>query len=175
MIPLKGHWANSHNDYQVQIDAHYQQGQFLLDFQLQTPTCWNLASGFNDDARKNWGLWQKDVVEVFLQKKNQDDYQEFQFSPDEKSLELVIHRPRKILSTPLIASAPWKCHKLQEKTWHCQWKMDLNQPQEYKIGVFAILGFEQRCYFSLNPNSEEQADFHRPELFVAVRNLLEDC
>jgi hypothetical protein len=133
---------------------------------------WNTDERFGSDIRKNWELWNFDVVEAFLQLRPTPEavgapYLEVQISPLKQGLALVILEPRKAYYTPL------------SLVWHAQnsvaaglWKtsVELQLPSDFPEGelwggLFACLGKGEREFYALNPNLEARPDFHRPELF----------
>lgn len=133
---------------------------------------WTTDARFGSDVRKNWELWNFDVVEAFFQLRSHDEdvrapYLEVQISPLTQGLALVILEPRKACYTPL------------HLVWHPQntvvaghWKtrVELELPSglpegDLWGGLFACLGSGERNFYALNPNPEPRPDFHRPELF----------
>lgn len=134
-----------------------------------------------NDYRKNWGLWNNDVVEVFVQNRKdvsdqRSPYWEIQVSPLNQPFGLYIEKPREIFNIPETLNLKTQT-KLFEDDFHYLWESQLHlelpiADQEIFLGAFACLGFEnEREYFSLNPNTEEKPDFHRPELFLPLNKI----
>ncbi len=133
---------------------------------------WITDSRFGSDPRKNWELWNFDVVETFLQlRRHAQDihapYLELQVSPLGQALQLIILKPRVSFYTPL--SLEFQAHtRLLGNQWMTEVQVELPQdfPQgELWGGMFACLGSTERGFYSLSPNPEAKPDFHRPELF----------
>ena len=130
---------------------------------------------FGPDPRKNWLLWQWDVVEAFLQlRRHAHDvtapYLEVQLSPRGQGLVLVIIEPRRCYYTPL--AFKWEAEVREHAGgWSTQARFQLpgDFPEgELWGGLFACLGSGPRGFYALQPNSEASPDFHRPELFVSL-------
>lgn len=132
-------------------------------------------SVFTSDWSKNWGLWNKDVVEAFIQLRSHKDdlkapYLEVQVSPGNHPFALVIFEPRKTFQSPKAFHFEHSVN-LEGKTWTTCMKFTL--PEELKGdhvfgGFFSCLESEPREFYALEPNSENTPDFHRPELFVEL-------
>jgi hypothetical protein len=149
----------------------------LIEFEVQKKvgSKWITDSLFTSDWNKNWGLWNKDVVEVFLQlRDNEQDikspYLELQVSPLNQPFALIITEPRKNYFPPKHLDLRTEVH-LTDKLWST--KLEVILPAELRGrklygGFFACLSAEPREYYALEPNAEDRPDFHRPELFVAL-------
>lgn len=129
-------------------------------------------SHFGPDPRKNWELWNWDVVETFIQLRSHPDdlrapYLELQLSPLNQGLALGIIEPRRKFYTPLKLDFQ-STTTVGPTAWESMVKVVL--PEEFPDGelwggLFACLGSGEREFYSLNPNPEARPDFHRPELF----------
>lgn len=136
---------------------------------------WNFSEEFGADARKNWGLWNFDVVEAFLQLRQEEQqtegpYLEVQLSPEDQAFALVILRPRQSYYTPLelvFTHHSWNAPGLWEAWMEVELPPELGEGELYG-GLFACLGQSERSFYALHPNTEVAPDFHRPELFVAL-------
>lgn len=127
---------------------------------------------FTDDWSKNWGLWNHDVVEAFLQlRSSQDDikapYLEIQVSPVNQPFALIITEPRKHFYAPAKLDFRTETH-VEGKIWRS--KLEVTLPEELQGqqlfgGFFACLENESREFYALELNPEDRPDFHRPELF----------
>jgi hypothetical protein len=137
---------------------------------------WLCDDAFTSDWSKNWGLWNKDVVEVFIQpRKTFEDlgapYLELQVSPNNRPFALIITEPRKKFSPPQ------KLHfthevMLEGLNWDTNMKFTL--PEEFRGGeifgnFFACLDHDPREYYALELNPESNPDFHRTELFLPLK------
>jgi hypothetical protein len=136
---------------------------------------WQSDPVFTHDWSKNWGLWNKDVVESFLQLRHGPDdlrapYLEIQVSPLNQPFALIVTEPRKSYHSPKMLDLFHEVN-LDHKTWNAAMRLKL--PPELRGthvygGFFACLDFEPREYYALEPNPEAQPDFHRPDLFLRL-------
>ncbi len=146
--------------------------QWTMEVRKPASLEWITDARFGRDPRKNWELWNFDVVETFLQlRKNAQDihapYLELQVSPLGQALQLIILKPRVSFYTPLSLEFKAETH-LQDDHWKSEVRVEL--PKEFSNGelwggMFACLGKNDRGFYSLSPNPEAKPDFHRPELF----------
>lgn len=148
-----------------------------LEFTVQkrSGAPWNTDPVFTQDWSKNWGLWNKDVVEAFLQlRAHADDvnapYLELQLSPLNQPFALIITEPRKTFFAPKTLNMHSEV-ELEERRWVSRIEVEL--PEEiqgdlFYAGFFSCLGQEPREFFALEPNPEASPDFHRPELFMPL-------
>jgi hypothetical protein len=130
---------------------------------------------FTHDWSKNWGLWNNDVVEAFLQRRSTPDdtkapYLEIQVSPRNQPFALIITEPRKVFAAPKILDFTHEV-SVEGRSWKTIMKVTL--PEELKGtdlygGFFACLDQEPREFFALEPNPEQNPDFHRPEFFIKL-------
>lgn len=163
--------------HSVRINWERNGDQVQIEFQVQKRTghAWQTDPVFTNDWSKNWGLWNKDVVEAFLQlRKDENDlkapYLEIQVSPLNQPFALIITEPRKTFFAPKALAFNTEV-ELDNKFW--TGKMTVTLPSELsgtKLygGFFACLTTEPREYYALEPNPEHSPDFHRPELFLAL-------
>lgn len=148
-----------------------------IDFQVQKRSSapWLADPAMTDDWRKNWGLWNNDVVEAFLQLRSHDEdvtapYLEIQLSPLNQPLALIIVEPRKKFHAP--AELRYE-HRAETDGRSFSGQMKVTLPADLRGeklfgGCFACLSENPREYFALNPNPEANPDFHRPELFISL-------
>lgn len=132
-------------------------------------------AAFGADYRKNWELWNWDVVEAFLQLRSSAEdlvapYLELQVSPLNHALALVIREPRVSFYTPLALEL--QTHVAADPLGYTM-RATVRLPAELQGsqlwgGLFACLGESPREYWALNPNPEARPDFHRPELFQCL-------
>lgn len=136
---------------------------------------WVTDPRFGSDPRKNWELWNFDVVESFLQPRRDvtsthAPYLELQVSPLNQPLALMILKPRVAVYVPLHLKLEHKV-ELTPTRWLTTLKVELPEELdrgELHGGLFACLGSGPRSFLALNPNPDERPDFHRPELFVKL-------
>lgn len=162
---IKVAWKRS--DRQVEID-------FTVSKRSSTP--WVTDTSFGDDWNKNWGLWNKDVVEAFLQLRSDPmdtraPYLEVQVSPLGQPFALLIVEPRKSFHPPAADLVFTNQVTLEQRLWTCH--MEITLPSDLKGdllygGFFSCLLEGQREFYALEPNPEDKPDFHRPELFLSL-------
>ncbi|MFZ4713546.1 MAG: hypothetical protein ACOYL6_07540 [Bacteriovoracaceae bacterium] len=171
------------HDHAVDVRMSHLDEIFTMEFTVlkKKPNFWIGSQTFlteSENAKKNWGLWNYDVVEAFLQVRNTVDevrapYVEVQVSPLNQSFNLIITEPRKIYYTPLELKFAHQVKLFEtEAAYGFQANLSLELPWRGKFyfgNFFACLGYgENREYFALNPNHESAPDFHRPELFASL-------
>ncbi len=150
----------------------------IFEVQKRHSRTWYGDTKFGMNYKENWGLWNFDVVEGFLQlRENESDltapYLEIQVSPLNQPFALVITEPRKVFHAPDVLSLVTNV-ELDEKNWKAEFKITL--PEEIKGkqlygGFFACLGNGPREFYALEPNTEAAPDFHRPDLFLQLGTL----
>lgn len=125
-----------------------------------------------------WGLWDYDVVEVFIQYRHTFDevsspYFELQLSPHNQKFSLLIHEPRRVYCSPLDLDWTSKS-KLDQQLWNAEFKLTDPRFQEIEnlyFGAFAILGQDSRQHYSLTPK-DRVIDYHRPQNFLKLSDYL---
>ncbi|MFL5786143.1 MAG: hypothetical protein ACJ76H_16105 [Bacteriovoracaceae bacterium] len=150
----------------------------VMDFTVtkRSNTAWVTDPSFGTDWNHNWGLWNKDVVEAFLQlRRDPQDlrapYLEVQVSPMNQPFALLIEEPRKVFHPPgpdLIFSGDGN---VEAKVWNAH--LEITLPAELRGellygGFFSCLLEGNREFYALEPNPEDRPDFHRPELFLPL-------
>lgn len=125
-----------------------------------------------------WGLWEYDVVEVFLQPRNtikneSAPYFEFQLSPKSQKFSLEVLKPRIQFFSPL--DIRWTGESnINENSWYAEFHFDdplFKNTTELYFGAYAILGKDNRNYYSLDP-FDSVIDFHRPKKFHNISSYL---
>lgn len=160
---LKGHQTNI-NEHDISCEIERTLETINFNFKLTGYDAVNNGKG----NRFNWGLWEEDVVEVFLQKKGSRSYLELQLSPKSDVFALIVEKPREKFYFP---------QKLNIKTNVSKGEFSLEVPIKDIPGegdmimgnCFACLGQKQQSYYALNINTEKAPDFHRPDLFVELK------
>lgn len=120
---------------------------------------------FDKVSYKNWGLWEQDVVEVFLQDRaTGSSYYEFMVSPKNHSFMLKTITPRQINWSPMSIELQSKT-QLSDNKWR-SWMKIQNPFKNHLLwgNIHACLG-DQRQYYSLFHEACEKPDFHRPYQF----------
>ena len=161
----------------VKIEWEFSSNEVTIHFTAQKRTSrpWLADETKTDDWSKNWGLWNADVVEAFLQLRADEKdlkapYLEIQVSPLNQPFALIITEPRKTFFPPKTLDFSHEV-LVDGKSWKSTLKVKL--PDELKGsmlygGFFACLDHEPREFFALEPNPENNPDFHRPELFLKL-------
>ena len=157
---LKKH-GTDFSDHRIKVDWQVTGRVVVIEFVVQKRIGppWQTDEVFDFDWSKNWGLWNKDVVEAFLQlKKNEEDtkapYLEIQLSPLNQPFALIVTEPRKKFFSP--KNLIYKSEvTLTDKIWTA--KLEVTLPDEVSGehlygGFFACLGASTREYYALNSN-----------------------
>jgi len=116
-----------------------------------------------------WGLWERDVVEVFVQAREGEGYYEFQVSPLGQHFELRVFEPRARVDrdprTGLTVGAA-----LGDGSWRGWIAVDESLLDPNLVGnAFAILGSpDARSYWSLFAPPHSPPDFHQPGHFRSL-------
>jgi hypothetical protein len=131
---------------------------------------------FTTDYKSNWGLWDFDVVEVFVQRANTSHYLEVQLSPLGQPFALVIEKPREVFYAPSSLKAQFHTD-YRGHDWHSRISIAIDDipgsGQNLFGNCFACLGdTPHREYYALKINQEERPDFHRPDLFISLGDLV---
>lgn len=173
---LKKHGTYAAN-HRIKVKFERSLDIILLDFEVQKRVSseWHTDSAMTSDWSKNWGLWNKDVVEAFLQLRSHPDdlkapYLEIQLSPLNQPFALIITEPRKTFFAPAALTFS-STSSVEPKLWKAQLTVTLPKDLQGSLlygGFFSCLEMNPREYYALNPNPEEKPDFHRPELFLPL-------
>ena len=148
--------------------------QFTINKRSSRP--WLFDETFSKDWSKNWGLWNRDVVEAFIQLRSSPDdflapYLEIQVSPKNQPFALIVTEPRKKFSPPKELNFNHETF-IEGKSWKTSMKLTLPGEicgSEIYGSFFACLDDEPREYYALEVNPEAVPDFHRPELFLPLK------
>lgn len=173
---LKKHGQDAAKN-RIKVSWKRENDKVFIDFEAQKRLSeeWHTDPVFTDDWSKNWGLWNKDVVEVFLQFRSHDQdtkapYLELQVSPLNQPFALIITDPRKVFYAPKDLTFSHSV-KVEGRVWTAH--MEVVLPKDLKGknlygGFFSITGHDPREFYALGPNPEATPDFHRPELFLSL-------
>ena len=163
--------------HRIKVNWTYSQRKITIQFEIQKRTGpgWQTDPIFTSDWLKNWGLWNKDVFEAFLQLRSRPDelnapYLEIQVSPLNQPFALIITEPRKTYFPPATLDFSSSVH-VDDKNW--KGTIELILPDELKGdrlygGFFSCLSTEPREFYASDPNTESRPDFHRPDLFLLL-------
>lgn len=176
-VKLKAH--HSCKELGHEVWSHIQQKKNVVEITFEVEkkraSDWKTNPRFGKDYRKNWELWNFDVVEAFLQLRpiqnaQEMPYLEVQLSPLGQPLCLVIEKPRVSFYTPLFLQTQFES-QFTSTLWKAKIHItlpDLLPRGDLHGGLFACLGEGEREFWSANPNHDERPDFHRPELFIPL-------
>jgi len=153
----------------VEVDFSLRGDEFTALFQVtRSPIHANPAFPANVSQ---WGLWDWDVVEVFLQLEP-SRYLEFQVSPLGQYFELEIFEPRKRFNKDFRSGLQYRAWQKGSDAWSAQMKLRLGSlgwngdPASILGNAFAILGEGvTKTYWSLLLDPQEKPDFHLPDKF----------
>jgi Carbohydrate family 9 binding domain-like len=148
-------------------------------------TSLNVYTG-RDSGRDYWGLWERDVVEVFInpQPKHMNHYYEFEVAPNNLWIDLVIDLDRKPFN-----DATWNSgfeHATHVNADHRQWTCEMRIPlsaiagpdhapspgAEWRINFFRADGEgdnEHRRLLAWSPVPGSTPNFHTPDRFGIIR------
>ena len=138
---------------------------------------WNVNPAYSrTDYRENWGLWEYDVVELFLQPRPHPDvasgpYLELELSPLGQPFALLIEEPARRYAAP-DTLAFLRENSLTETAWRVRVAVQVPgyAPGAPLFGnLTACLGpAGARSYWGLTLNEDGEVDFHRPAEFVQL-------
>jgi len=172
MLELHAHRSNPPSEHQVHLTYEVGENAVIVDFEVICPSL-NLAEHFNIENWDNWGLWEHDVVEVFIQKKSSSNhYLELQISPLGQKFALLVKSPRKDFQKLTTLNTDAQAIKT-DRGFRAQFNIDISEIPGEGSDLFAnfhaCLGPEKnRCYFSHIVNEELTPDYHRPDLFDRI-------
>ncbi len=158
--------------YQVSCEYRLDDDRLIADFIVTKPEelDWNTDKNFSREGIGNWKLWEHDVVEFFIQDRDEklgekSPYIELQLSPLDQKFALIVERPRESYYTP--QDFDFSGHsKTDGNSWQATIEVKIPRDTQLYGGTFSCLGpKDKRHYLASNPNKEAQPDFHRPELF----------
>lgn len=172
---------SSSKHYQLKVELKSEHLQKIITVTCQAPlgSAWHTQDSFDIDSRKNWGLWNFDVIEIFWQNRQeanqvQAPYHEWQIAPNNKSFCLDISLPSISYSTPLICPIKFQS-QIQQSKWIASFIIPEIVYKNFKfpyLGVFAILGQgPDKAYYALNLPVTSKPNFHLPQFFLPISEL----
>jgi hypothetical protein len=121
-------------------------------------------------------LWDRDVVEIFLQPDRSDPwiYKEFEFSPNGMWIDLDVNHG--VLSNPRSGVARRVTVSGREKTWVAEVGVPMkaltnafDPSKSWRVNFFRVEGAaEPRFYSAWNPTGTPEPSFHVPEAFAPL-------
>jgi Carbohydrate family 9 binding domain-like len=132
-------------------------------------------------TKETWGLWEYDVVEVFIghDHKNINLYKEFEVSPQNEWVDLDVDRANKEKSINWQWNSDFRYLSRVDKdakVWNCEMRIpwtaiDAGKPapgREYRLNLYRIEGGpDARKYIAWRPVQAES--YHTPERFGRLR------
>lgn len=155
------------------------EGWFEATFEVPLPpgAAWNVNPAYSrTDYRENWGLWEHDVVELFLQPRPHPDvtsgpYLELQLSPLGQPFALIIEEPARRYFAPETL-AFLRENTLAADSWRVRVAVQVPgyAPGAPLFGnLTSCLGpAGARCYWGLVLSGDGAVDFHQPVEFVQL-------
>lgn len=166
MHKLKGHSSNNSNDFECFASIREVNNSIEMNFKIEGYYP-NTKDSFTKNIKDNIGLWNFDVCEAFLSFED-TKYIEIQSSPLNQPFSYIVSKPREIFEFPKNLDLTLT-NEIEINLWNCKMIIDKKSiPGSGKLmgNLFVCLGDDdERYYFALNPNAEDTADFHRPDLF----------
>lgn len=162
---LQRHPQGNDLNYKVSTDYSIDNDLIKINFEIHNCEKFYVCRSFSHDARKNWGLWEFDVVEFFVRAVGEEEYLEIQVSPLNQQFMLKIISPREIFYTPLDYSFKSTVNNKDNITQVSLELPNLWNTRDLEGNFFAILGSDQRNYFAMNLDESCAPNFHRTDLF----------
>lgn len=175
MHALESHVNSPASQHTVFVDYQLLGDVLKVHFKVEF-TKLHVSNNFSMDSFKNWGLWNTDVVELFITRsQNKTPYLELQLSPLSQKFALVVETPRQKFAYPKTLDVIVKS-RVEKGRWDGEILLPVKQIPGASNELFgnfhACLGDSQnRCYFGFEINSDELPDFHRPDLFKKLGEL----
>lgn len=176
MLELHAHPYSENPRSKVFVTSEISDDNLIISYNVEANDL-NLNKDFNEKNWDNWGLWEHDVVEAFIQKDNPNNhYLELQVSPLNQKFALMVYKPReafeKIIELPVKTKA-----NITKGGFKASFEIPLTvipgKGSMVKGNLHACLGkSHEREYFSLKLNPEAKPDFHRPEYFSDIGNSI---
>ena len=159
------------NPLNLEAYAHFwvEKSRFHINFHFQGKT--HTHTKFSQTGYDNWGLWEYDVLELFLTR-NHSHYLELQISPLKQTFALLVIEPRKTYEKIERLDLAFQVEHSANLFRVCADLAVSDIPgssQHIQGNVHACLGpSDKRCFLGTNINSEEKVNFHRPDLFIPL-------
>jgi hypothetical protein len=182
---LKKFQSNGDDGHLVRVSLEQACDKFLVEFIVEKKGLdpWHILKSTSCDHYGNWGLWEGDVVEVFIQGREDAEallapYLELNVSPNGHRFALVVQKPRQTFYTPIqLDFKSVVCHTTHDggELWKTSINFDL--PEQIKGKLFINFNCCLKCsgeteYYGLNLANTGKADFHRPEVFLPLCDIV---
>ena len=164
--------------YRVNVTTRLIDGAFLeARFEVRS----EVSPYANDTLNRHhsqWGLWEWDVVELFVSCSNDPSncpYFEFQVSPLNQFLELKVVKPRVEVDHSFQSGFQHQVQRLERGNWNAQMRIPVSslgwdhRPESIVGNAFAVLGEgPMRTYWSRYLDAQAKPDFHLPQAFMRL-------
>lgn len=155
-------WDGTQISTQDEVHVHIERLPSGLSLEIDAPYYGDVAP--EQPACSLWGLWNYEVVEIFLVGAD-GRYLEAEFGPHGHHLLLWLDAPRNIVQKHLPVSFR---SSIVEKRWYGSVHIDASILPEkiVKWNLFSIHGQDtHRVYQCMQPLGTAQPDFHQPHRF----------
>jgi hypothetical protein len=173
MQNLQAHHQNKTSFYVPRVLWDITKDSINFTFSVDAQKGFYANPDFSEDYSKNTNLWDFDVVEIFINRGG-ESYLELQLSPLGQPFSYHILKPRVECIIPSELPITMSS-KIESNTMTAKFSIPLSflpgTDSSIFGGCFSCLG-EETEYYSLNPNSEDAADFHRPDLFIKFGDII---
>ena len=157
-------------DSKITVEFALIKKELIAHFAVQSEQAPSVSPQLASDSSQ-WGLWDWDVVELFLATSDSTVYYEFQVSPLNQFFELEIFEPRKRYNKEFKTGFIHSASKT-EKGWTAEMRIPLEKlnwdgrKESLRGNAFAILHQTHGpTHWSLNLPKQEKPDFHLPQYF----------
>lgn len=173
MQKLSPYLQTNHQSHSVMGSTTVSDGKVIAEFWIDFKDKLVTNSKFTRGSIENWGLWEYDVVEIFLSRHEKGlPYLEVQVSPLEQLFALEVLEPRKKFHYPSSSNIECRC-QIEAKRWIAKIVIPLSMipgSSEKLIGnLHSCLGEGKRGYFG--QFLSDKVDFHRPEFFSQIGEI----
>lgn len=184
---LQGHPLNeSRFTFAIEVLLNYDENKNIFAKYTVNPPAdypWNCDPRFSNSywqgPKHNWGLWESDVFELFLQRRTRLDessapYLELQVSPLNQQFALLIQEPRKRFFVPEHLPYQTRVARSERSPLVATMEVSLESTLpagDLYFGAFACLGppGAPRTYYGKSW-PDDRLDFHRPQFFCPIKD-----
>lgn len=172
----------NHPEAETQVASLWTPTYLYFAFRCKYSTL-NLYEG-EDPAKEQWGLWDRDVVEVFLNPEpaRVNHYYEFEVAPNNLWIDLEIDLDKKPFN-----NASWNSHfehatwlDPKNRVWTCEMRIPVRSmgvpvmrpKMEWRVNFYRADGLgdnTQRRLLCWSPVLGEKPNFHVPSRFGIIR------
>ncbi len=177
-------WAGrkNHPEAETKVASHWTPTYLYFAFHCKFSTL-NLYEG-EDPGKKRWGLWDRDVVEVFLnpQPARVNHYYEFEVAPNNLWIDLEIDLDKKPFNNASWNSNFEHATRLDPKNrvWTCEMRIPVSSMEvpvmrpnmQWRVNFYRADGLgdnTQRRLLCWSPVLGEKPNFHVPSRFGIIR------